>query len=94
MKTYTATEAKNKFGQLLDDAQRGPVRIEKHGRRPMVVMTEEAYEFHLLMQQPEIREAVNEGFAQADRGETVDGRTALHRLKAEIANHTVSATDD
>ena len=27
-----AGEAKNNFGLLIDDAQRAPVRIEKHGR--------------------------------------------------------------
>jgi hypothetical protein len=30
--SVTATEAKNRFGQLLDQAQRGPVFIEKSGR--------------------------------------------------------------
>jgi hypothetical protein len=29
----TATEAKNRFGQMLDAAQAGPVIIEKSGRR-------------------------------------------------------------
>lgn len=30
--TYTASDAKNNFGELMDAAQRAPVRIEKHGR--------------------------------------------------------------
>jgi prevent-host-death family protein len=29
---YTASRAKNNFGELLDAAQRKPVAIEKHGR--------------------------------------------------------------
>ena len=32
MKRVGAREAKNRFGQLIDDAQRGPVTIEKNGR--------------------------------------------------------------
>ena len=40
----TATEAKNRFGQLLDQAQRGPVFIEKSGRRHSVLMSAELYD--------------------------------------------------
>lgn len=36
-KTMPAGQAKNSFGQLIDDAQRAPVVIEKHGR-PYAVM--------------------------------------------------------
>ena len=41
MKTVTAREAKNRFGQLIDDAQRGPVTVEKNGR-PFVVVQSRA----------------------------------------------------
>ncbi len=33
MKVMAAKEAKNRFGMLMDSAQREPVAIEKHGRR-------------------------------------------------------------
>lgn len=32
MKAITAKDAKNKFGEMLDTAQREPLTIEKHGR--------------------------------------------------------------
>jgi prevent-host-death family protein len=32
MKTMTSVEAQNRFGQLLDSAQREPVAITRHGR--------------------------------------------------------------
>jgi len=32
MKAIAAREAKNRFGSLMDVAQREPVAIEKHGR--------------------------------------------------------------
>ena len=44
MKTMTANEAKQSFGQLLDDARREPVFIEKHKRRTAVVMSSEEYD--------------------------------------------------
>jgi prevent-host-death family protein len=40
----SATEAKNRFGQLLESAQKGPVVIEKGGRRHSVVISNERYE--------------------------------------------------
>lgn len=44
MKGVAAREAKNRFGQLMDDAQHEPVTIEKNGRPIAVVMSLGAYE--------------------------------------------------
>jgi prevent-host-death family protein len=44
MKTITAIDAKNKFGQLIEAAQRQPVIITKKGRASVVVMSIEDYE--------------------------------------------------
>jgi prevent-host-death family protein len=40
----TATEAKNRLGQVLEQAQTRPVFIEKSGRRHSVVLSVEQYE--------------------------------------------------
>ena len=40
----SATDAKNRLGQVLERAQRKPVIIEKAGRRHSVVMSIEHYE--------------------------------------------------
>ena len=39
MDTFTAKEAKNKFGQLLDSAQRAPVTITKNGRAVAMMLS-------------------------------------------------------
>jgi prevent-host-death family protein len=39
MRTVSAIDAKNRFGQLLDAAQRAPVTITKKGRPTAVVMS-------------------------------------------------------
>lgn len=44
MKTITARDAKNRFGRLLDAAQRAPVLLTKKGRAVSVVMSVEQYE--------------------------------------------------
>jgi prevent-host-death family protein len=40
----TATEAKNRLGQMLEHAQREPVVIEKNGRRHSVLLSAEMYD--------------------------------------------------
>lgn len=44
MSEITATDAKNKFGQLLEMAQAEPVRIQKNGRDVAIVMSPEQYD--------------------------------------------------
>ena len=43
MKAIAAKDAKNKFGELIDTAQREPVTIEKHGRPVAVIMSSEEF---------------------------------------------------
>ena len=50
---FTATEAKNRLGQVLEQAQSEPVFIEKAGRRHSVVMSVRHYETLLKASQPE-----------------------------------------
>lgn len=41
---FTAKEAKNNFGRLIDEAHVHPVTIEKHGRKVAVLMSARDYE--------------------------------------------------
>ena len=43
METIAATEASNRFGQLLDRALQEPVTIEKKGRQVAVMLSVEEY---------------------------------------------------
>lgn len=51
MNTLNATDAKNRFGRMIDLARSGPVRIQKNGRDVAVVLSPE--EFHRLAQAAE-----------------------------------------
>ena len=44
MKEITAREAKNRFGQLLDAAQRSPVRVTRNGRAVTVMLSMQLYD--------------------------------------------------
>ncbi|MFD2649085.1 type II toxin-antitoxin system Phd/YefM family antitoxin [Devosia albogilva] len=43
MAVVSATDAKNRFGQVLEMAQAGPVHIQKSGRDVAVVLSAEEY---------------------------------------------------
>jgi antitoxin Phd len=43
MKIITATDAKNRFGELTDMAQSEPVRVQRHGRDVAVVLSPEEF---------------------------------------------------
>ncbi len=42
--TFSAKEAKNNFGRLLDEARHSPVVVEKNGRKVAVVMSVAEYD--------------------------------------------------
>ncbi len=44
MKNFSAKDAKNHFGQMIDAARLEPVVIEKHGRPMVVVCSVEEFE--------------------------------------------------
>ena len=44
MREITAREARNRFGQLLDAAQRSPVRVTKKGRAVTVMLSMQLYD--------------------------------------------------
>lgn len=44
MKEFNARTAKNQFGQMLESAQRGPVRVTRHGRPVGVLLSEAQYQ--------------------------------------------------
>ncbi|MEX2469047.1 MAG: type II toxin-antitoxin system Phd/YefM family antitoxin [Pseudohongiellaceae bacterium] len=46
MKTMQATDAKNRFGELLEDSATQPVLIQKNGRDVAVVLSKAEYDRH------------------------------------------------
>ncbi len=59
MKAVSAKDAKNRFGQLMDDAQREPVTIEKHGRPFAVVQSYEDYQIAQQYKLSSLRTAID-----------------------------------
>ena len=86
MRTFTAADAKNRFGELLDTARREPVRIEKHGRAVAVIVSEEDYALLQQMKREALREVLAEGAADAAAGRSIEGEALFGRLAATGRN--------
>ena len=70
MKTITASEAKNRFGAVLDSALVEPVMVEESGRNSVVIMAATEYERLIKMEDAywaaRTVQAEAGGFATAD----------------------------
>ena len=72
MRTLSAKDAKNRFGELLLEAQREPVTIERNGRPVAVVQSYEDWQEVERIRLEWLRAAVAEGIADADAGRLTD----------------------
>ncbi len=44
MKHFSATDAKNKFGELIDEAMVEPILVQKNGRDAVVILSKAAFD--------------------------------------------------
>ena len=65
MQTYTANEAKTRFGEFLDRAQRAPVRVTRHDRVVGVMVSAEDYEAMRVFYANRLRQTLRENAAGA-----------------------------
>jgi prevent-host-death family protein len=84
MRTMSAKDAKNHFGELLLDAQRAPVTIEKNGRPVAVMVSYEEHEEIERMKLAWLKAAIAEAEHAAERGEVAElDDDLMDRLLAE-----------
>ncbi|MDP2810037.1 MAG: type II toxin-antitoxin system Phd/YefM family antitoxin [Rhodocyclaceae bacterium] len=71
MQTFTANEAKTRFGEFLDIAQREPVRVMRHDRVVGVMVSAQDYEAMRVFYSDRLRNSLRESAeAAAARGLT------------------------
>jgi prevent-host-death family protein len=58
MKSVTALEAKNRFGEVMEAAQRQPVSITRNGRPSVVMISAESYARRQRIARERIRQAM------------------------------------
>jgi len=96
MKTFSAHEAKARFGQLLDTARTEPVTIEKHGRPVAVLVSKKEYDESQTAKLRRLRAEVQEGIDAIERGEVTEFEDAdleqvAGRLKSEARQRAAAA---
>ncbi|MEQ8404294.1 MAG: type II toxin-antitoxin system Phd/YefM family antitoxin [Oceanicaulis sp.] len=84
MHTVRASDAKNKFAELVDRAQREPVRIERHGRGVAVMVSEAEYAEIERMRIAYIRAKVDRGIADFEVGRVADHDTVFAEIFERI----------
>lgn len=78
MQTYTANEAKTRFGEFLDRAQREPVRVMRHDRVVGVMVSAEDFEAMRAFYANRLQHTLNESAdAAANAGLTPEALAAL-----------------
>ncbi|MEO0797288.1 MAG: type II toxin-antitoxin system Phd/YefM family antitoxin [Verrucomicrobiota bacterium] len=88
MQTFTANDAKQNFGQVMDNALQEPVSITKHGRPTVVITSESEYRELLKIKYEHLKADVQAGFESLDRGEGIaiqsesDLNSTIDKLKA------------
>ena len=80
MKSVTATEAKNNFGDLLMNAQSAPIAITRNGKEQGVLISTKEY---LRIKQQALQTAISAGISSGDAGNIdIDSIKALARAKS------------
>jgi prevent-host-death family protein len=69
MITFTANDAKQQLGHVLDTARTAPVSITKHGRPSFVITSQQDYDLLLKLKFEHFKREVQIGFGALDRGE-------------------------
>lgn len=80
MKSVTATEAKNNFGDLLMNAQSAPIAITRNGKEQGVLISAKEY---LRIKQQALQTAISAGISSGDAGKIdINSIKALARAKS------------
>ncbi len=75
----TATNAKNRFGELLEAARREPVHVQKNGRDVAVVLSPEEFQrYQSLVPQTKVRPAIDELLSRS-----IERRKSLYEALAK-----------
>ncbi|PKG98479.1 type II toxin-antitoxin system Phd/YefM family antitoxin [Paraglaciecola sp. MB-3u-78] len=80
MKSVTATEAKNNFGDLLMNAQSAPIAITRNGKEQGVLLSAKEY---FKIKQQALQTAISAGISSGDAGKIdINSIKALARAKS------------
>ncbi len=93
MKTVAAKDAKNRFGQLIDDAQRQPVTVEKNGRPFVVVQSFKDFQMAQQLKMTLLRTAIDEARTEYAQGREMPFDQAAVERITSVGRRLLSERD-
>ncbi len=86
MEVFTASDFKNSFGKALMKSQQEPVCIEKHGEAVGYLVSATAFEEYEAYKHTVLKAKIDEGLADLESGNVIDGKTVMDELHQLIAD--------
>lgn len=84
MKILNASDAKREFGEVLINAQHGPVGINRNGKPIAVVISAAEYAQLEALKEAHLKQSIEEGIADLRAGKISDGKSVLDKVRKRI----------
>jgi prevent-host-death family protein len=84
MKTLNASDAKREFGEVLINAQHGPVGINRNGKPVAVIISAAEYDRLAVIKVAHLKQEIEKGLADLRVGNVKDGKTVIDKLRKRI----------
>jgi len=84
MKILNASDAKREFGEVLIDAQHGPVGINRNGKPVAVVVSASEYAQLVALKEAYLKQSIEEGIADLQAGKVCDGDSVIDKMRKRV----------
>ena len=85
MKILNASDAKREFGEVLSNAQHGPVGINRNGKPVAVVVSASEYAQLEALKEEQLKRSIEEGIADLQAGKISDGKSVIEKLRKRVS---------
>ncbi|MCU7844100.1 MAG: type II toxin-antitoxin system Phd/YefM family antitoxin [Candidatus Thiodiazotropha sp. (ex Monitilora ramsayi)] len=86
MKILNASDAKREFGEMLINAQHGPVGINRNGKPVAVVISASEYAQLEVLKEAHLKQSIAEGIADLQAGKISDGKSIIGKMRKRVAS--------
>lgn len=84
MKILNASDAKREFGEVLINAQHGPVGINRNGKPVAVVISASEYAQLEALKEAHLKQSIAEGIADLQAGKISDGKSVIDKVRKRV----------
>ncbi|MCB1752147.1 MAG: type II toxin-antitoxin system Phd/YefM family antitoxin [Gammaproteobacteria bacterium] len=85
MKILNASDAKREFGEVLINAQHGPVGINRNGKPVAVVISASEYAQLEALKEAYLKQSIEEGIADLRAGKVSNGKSVIDKLRKRVS---------